>query len=238
MKVAISADWHLDAISNGIARYPDLSRSVDEVVRRVGAECDVFVFAGDLCNPDRGARTLRAIGKAAEVAKNLALFDVESYWIAGNHDVVDSEEALSTLSPLIGGDGVVIEDVFSAPLDEKWWLVALPYISKLRFNQEEFLAKVESELVSISNDGCRALVVGHCTEVGGAKIGNETTLMARGRGMPFPVELCQRHGAVMVNGHYHKRQVTPDGIVIPGSLGVLDFGEEGNTPSFEIVGLF
>ncbi|MFA4974900.1 MAG: hypothetical protein WC683_20040, partial [bacterium] len=76
---------------------------------------------------------------------------------------------------------------------------------------------------------CSLVVAGHlCIE--GAMLGSETTDMARGRSVEFPVAACSEAEAnLLCNGHYHKRQ-TVRGVECPGSLVRLAFGEEHNEP--------
>jgi DNA repair exonuclease SbcCD nuclease subunit len=83
-------------------------------------------------------------------------------------------------------------------------------------------------------DGGSILIVGHLT-VPSAERGSESGEFARGRDLVFPVEACRdRWGdrAVLVNGHYHRRQVTRDGVNIPGSLARLRHDEEQHEPGY------
>lgn len=236
MKVVITADWHLDAVSLGNSRFDDLSVALRAMMLTVVEEKpDLFLFLGDLCNPDRGARTLKAIATAAFYARMLAENEVESVWLAGNHDVVDSSEIVTSLTPLASMPFLRVVESLSSLQVGNWHLVFLPYISRVLQAEVDVQRYVERECVLAADKGLRLLLAGHCTHVPDATTGNETTLMSRGRNMAFPVELGTKYGALMFNGHYHTKQRTSGGVYIPGSLGRFDFGEENNTPSFYIL---
>jgi DNA repair exonuclease SbcCD nuclease subunit len=81
--------------------------------------------------------------------------------------------------------------------------------------------------------GSKYAVAGHLS-VPGVVPGEEVTEMPRGRDIRFPIEACAGVDLLM-NGHIHRRQVSPDGVVIPGSLAKLTFSEEENTPGFLII---
>lgn len=235
MKIAVTADWHLDSVTLGVARFGDLSKALQEMMHVVIRERPrLFLFLGDLCNPDRGARTLKAISTASFYARTLYEHDIESVWVAGNHDVVDSSDIITTLTPLGSMPFMHVVEKLSSLTIDKWHFVFLPYISRVLQPDTDVRKYVERECLLAADKGHRIILAGHCTHVEGAKDGNETTLMRRGRTMNFPTDVGRKHGAVMLNGHYHTRQTTPSGVHIPGSLGRFDFGEERNTPSFYI----
>jgi DNA repair exonuclease SbcCD nuclease subunit len=236
MKIAITADWHLDAVTLGVLRYKDLTDALSEMLEIIAQEkVQAFVFMGDLCNPDRGARTLRAMTTASKVAKSLERMSVPSYWIPGNHDVVDSNEIITTLSPLSA-----FAEVFEKPeivVPSKYTkLMFLPYMSKMVQDQLALNRWVEEECVLGSASGKKTLVMfSHSTSVEGAKDGTETSHMPRGKGQELPLAVLKRHGVMVFNGHYHTGQTTDSGVHIPGALGRFDFGEQANAPGFMIV---
>jgi DNA repair exonuclease SbcCD nuclease subunit len=235
MKVIVTADWHLDSVTLGVSRFDDLSVALRQLMTTALQERPrLFLFLGDLCNPDRGARTLKAISTVALYARMLAENDIESVWLAGNHDVVDSSDIVSSLTPLGSMPFLhVVEKLGSMQIDG-WHFVFLPYISRVLQAEIDVRRFVERECVLAADKGLRTVIAGHCTHIDGAVNGNETTLMPRGRTMAFPTDIGKRYGAIMFNGHYHTRQHTPSGVYIPGSLGRFDFGEERNTPSFYV----
>lgn len=234
MRIAITGDWHLDSVTNGVLRYKDLTDALSSMLSAIENRVDAFVFLGDLCNPDKGVRTLRSITTAGKVARALTTMGINHWWIAGNHDVIDSDEVVTSLSPL-GSFTRVIESFEVDLSDPRLMLMFLPYISKMRQDQAELDRWVDNQCSIASTEGRKVVIFGHCTSIQGAMDGTETSHMPRGRVQSFPVEIGKRYGAVMINGHYHTQQVTDDGVIIPGALGRFDFGEEKNRPGFVIV---
>lgn len=252
MRFFISSDWHLDSVTSGVERFEEISRAVREVVDAVIAdktEDKRFVFLGDLTDP-HGAFSHKAVAFAMKQALRLSVAGVESFWMAGNHDVILREGAGTTLEPFkvledVEGDILVVDspetfeggdevEEFAPELREQFGpvLVMLPYVSPDRlYNPAEFIAKLPSF-------GTRkVLVLGHLTVLS-AEIGSESGEFARGRELVLPVKACkEKWGSrvTIVNGHYHKRQTTKDGVIIPGSLARLRHDEEGNTPGYLVI---
>lgn len=251
VRLFISSDWHLDSVTSGVERFEEISRAVREVVDAVIADKTSdkrFVFLGDLTDP-HGAFSHKAVAFAVEQSMRMAESGIASFWIAGNHDVILREGAGTTLEPMkpfgITGDDISVADVpdvfscggvdeFSPELYDLFGpvLVMLPYVSPDRlYNPAEFIKR----LPSFGNG--KVLVLGHLTVLS-AEIGSESGEFARGRELVFPVEACkEKWGSrvTMVNGHYHKRQTTKDGVIIPGSLARLRHDEEGNTPGYLVI---
>jgi DNA repair exonuclease SbcCD nuclease subunit len=252
MRFFISSDWHLDSVTSGVERFEEISRAVREVVDAVIADKTSdkrFVFLGDLTDP-HGAFSHRAVAYAMKQAYRVSNVGVASFWMAGNHDVILREGAGTTLEPLKiiqGGESDIIvvdnpttfegrekvDEFAPTPHPELGpVLVMLPYVSPDRlYNPAEFIKRLPSF-------GTRkVLVLGHLTVLS-AEIGSESGEFARGRELVFPAEACkEKWGSrvTMVNGHYHKRQTTKDGVIIPGSLARLRHDEEGNTPGYLVI---
>lgn len=233
MKLLITSDWHGDWFTAGVSRYSEIEDSAMETCEAaVKHNVDAFVFSGDLANPDEGGHTLRAIALMARVVSHLSEQKKRCILIAGNHDVSHDGTGMTSLSPLKWIEDVfVVETPTVIYVKPREALLALPYPSSSKVTPEDL-----SELVTkiYPRDAEKVAVVGHLT-VPGAEVGDETTDMARGRDVTFPLAATAMAHA-RINGHYHKRQVTPEGIIIPGSLARLNFGtEERNEPSYLIV---
>jgi DNA repair exonuclease SbcCD nuclease subunit len=239
VKVLCTGDWHGDWATRGVERFADVERAAmrtckEAIERRV----DLYCFAGDLCDPDTGPVVFRCVELAIRIAHLLRLNGIDSVWIAGNHDVVEDGSGTTTLTPLrsippahgTNGRSVVTYVAEEPRLLEfdrggEAALLALPFTSAPRRYDPE-------SVVANNGTGKKLLVLGHMTQIPGAKLGDETYELPRGRGVPFPVEALRGKAALMMNGHFHRRQTTPDGIEIPGSLARLTFGEESNEPGF------
>ena len=259
MKLLLTGDFHLDAITAGCPRMAEVEEAFGQVVSRVHAErIDAVVFMGDLCNPDRGARTLRSVNAAIEMFKSLvSSTGCAVVALAGNHDVVHDGSGLTSLSPLraaFGGrapgggpdpsgcpvpaylvtPGVV--GVSERPLllelagdGERVQVLTLPFVSSASPYDPPSTVTAVARWREGRGETCPLVVLGHL-QLDGAQLGSETTDMARGRDVAWPVRECERAGAALIAGaHYHKRQAV-GGVEFPGSLARLAFGEEDNEP--------
>lgn len=218
----------------GVPRTEDVGRALRraaDYAKNVGA--DMLACLGDLADPDSGGATSATQAVYAEVAYDLARSGIASIVIAGNHDVWEDGSGRTTLTPLVPAEEhfrflYVVEEPRVISLgddDGNVSFLCLPYAPASRnYDPRAFAAR---EMATLTG---RVVVLGHLM-LPGIVPGEETLEMARGRDMAFPIE--ETTGAALrLNGHYHKRQVTKDGIQIPGSLVRLSFGEEANEPCF------
>ncbi len=247
MRLIVTGDWHLDAMTAGQSRLPEQREVLDQLIERVKTHCTqctregkgervVVAFLGDLCNPDRGSRTLAAITEGARVFRCLLHTGATVVAIAGNHDVTDGAHGLTALSPL--------EEVFD---DRPFWLAQVPRLiefgpvdsregPRFRFMFLPYTAPVvlarwmEANHVTVQqwvqqHVTAKTIVMGHLS-IEGALLGSETLDMPRGRENVYPVQESAP-ALLRLNGHYHKRQ-SPHDIWCPGAPVRLAFGEENN----------
>ena len=237
MKIVATGDWHLDRVTAGVERFDEICQSIEEVLAYVeGQRPDLFVFLGDLCNPDT-ARAWAASAASIRVAKFIAERNVPQMWLVGNHDVADDGRGSSTLSPLAEAAtnlaGCIVAEVPQLVGYFDVGVLALPYVSRARlYDPVDVVAKLEVR-------HARHVVLSHpCLEA--ARQGSESAEMARGREMYLPAEKLKQRlpGLVALNGHYHERQeVNEHGLMVhcAGSLARLDRGERGHVPAFLVV---
>lgn len=239
MKILVTSDWHTDAMTAGVDRGPDLEEAVAETIdAAIEAKVDLYLFLGDLCDPD-GVRSHRAAAVGVRAAARLQRVGVVSRWVVGNHDVIEDGSGTNTLAGVdaVGwfDGGVAVYDapcteLFNNPnSDDRVMMVALPFTPRSHaYDPVAFLEEVESHNGPV-------IVAGHLN-IEGIGPGSETIDMPRGRDVFFPLAAVKKRfpKALMLNGHYHTRQ-TFNGIVIPGSLERLTFGEEKNEPGYLIV---
>lgn len=246
MRLYIVSDWHADASTSGFDRFDEIAdaarAAADDAARfrRDGGDA-MFAFLGDLCDPDT-TRAFRAISLAIDIALGLAARGVPSIWIAGNHDVIENERGSTVLEPLQYAavhfsNGARI-DVACSPVTFGFMgatFVLLPYVARARaYDPKQWI-----ETSTPSKPPDRVVVLGHLT-VPSAERGSESDDFARGRDLVFPVEACRRRWGdrvLMLNGHYHRRQVTRDGVIIPGSLARLRHDEETHEPGYLVIDL-
>jgi DNA repair exonuclease SbcCD nuclease subunit len=231
MKFLVTSDWHLDASTAGFDRFDDVLGAVNVMVKAaIDERVDVFVFNGDLCDPDT-VRAHRAVAVAAAVAAELHLAGIKSWWIAGNHDVVEDGNGATTLSALRSIPGaMVFEDAthFCGHRDSPD-IVILPFAARSRaYDPGEFVATCERHREA-------ALVFGHLN-IAGITPGSETKDMPRGREVFWPLDEINAKfpKVLMVAGHYHRSQVFKD-VRVVGSPARLTFGEQDNDPKYLII---
>jgi DNA repair exonuclease SbcCD nuclease subunit len=153
--------------------------------------------------------------------------------INGNHDVTDSANGLSTLSPLKEALPEVVvcntpTSMVFGDIDRGIRFLLLPYMAPswgVRWCETLKMTVPQWVEQQFKQYGNVCVVAGHLS-IEGALLGSETLDMPRGRENAFPV--TESNGALLrLNGHYHKRQ-SPHGIWCPGSPVRLAFGEENN----------
>lgn len=236
MKILVSSDWHLDSVTAGVERFNDLKAAVWELYHFAKAErVDLFMFLGDLCDPDT-SRAYRAMAFSIEVALTFADDGIPSIWITGNHDVIEDGHGSSTLLPLhkaVACRNVTVVDrpmpvVQHMPIN----LIALPYTPRSHnYDPEAYVRGLETKRITTE-----PTVIAAHLNIEGIGPGSETTDLPRGRDVFLPVAAIRERwpDAIVLNGHYHKRQ-TFNGVHIPGSLERLTFGEEENEPGYLLV---
>lgn len=225
MKALITSDWHLDAVTAGVERFDDLRAAVDAIGRAAEAEnADALIFLGDLCDPASN-RAHRAVEYACEFASGLKL---PSFWLAGNHDVIEDGHGTTVLGPIDSTGATVIDKPGTCMVGNEQ-VVFLPFTPRSHaYEPEAFIENLKASYPS----GKPAAVMGHLN-IAGITPGSETHDMPRGREVTYPRDAIQEAwpGVQMFNGHYHERQ-TFNGIHIPGALERLTFGEEANRPGY------
>lgn len=234
-KLVISSDWHLNWVTHGVRRLPELIAGMHQVAAALDPG-DTFVFMGDFCDPDTGANAFAALQELIAFATELRERGVIQYYMAGNHDVIEDGSGLTSLCPLYGLErgSLRLVHVIERPSVARLTgsdrnLVFLPFTaSSHTYSPAEYVR---------ANARAGDLVFGHLT-IPGMHPGEETTDMRRGRDVLFPVEETEQMHRF--NGHYHARQsFYPRGssnpIEIPGSLAKLTFCEELNDRAFLIV---
>lgn len=231
MKIFITSDWHLDAVTAGRERIDEVSAAAWHIAKQTALQSNnAFVFLGDLCNPST-ARAHRADAVATAVAAYLRS-RVQQFWLVGNHDIVEDGRGTHTLMGVDGGGAQVCATpgVFTPATNLAFVFLPYPAITK---NYD--VLKVAADLV----ERCRVsnIVVFSHLDIRGAVEGSESGDMARGRRVYLPVDEIrtvaerQSKNIRFFNGHYHKRQ-SLNGVDIPGSIARLRFDEERNVPVY------
>lgn len=242
MKIVISSDWHLDAMTAGVPRAAELEPYLDALEETIEAqEVDAAILCGDFFDPggmrahELTAVLIQAVGRLARRLESLVI-------IAGNHDVVETSEGWTTLSPLaaaiatfggeMGACDVWVAErpgfrpIYGAHTPASVGVLALPYTARA----VDARADHQRALEEASTFGGALVVAAHMT-VPGAVLGSESKELARGRDLDLPIEtLADLRPRFVFNGHYHRAQVVPGPVpvVIPGSPWRITFGEAGD----------
>ncbi len=221
MKIVLCSDAHLDAKTAGFARYEDVANAFNQVVEHCQrVKADRFIFLGDLCDPD-AANLIRCMKVAQRVAAELEASDIQSSWLAGNHDVLEDGYGTTTLDLVNGESSTVVKFPGIYPWDS---IAFLPY-TPMSNNYDPV------EVVKKWKDPPK-LICSHLM-IEGISVGSETTEFPRGRDVFLPIDLIRElyPNAIVVSGHYHEAQ-TFKGVHVVGSMARLTRGEISNTPQF------
>jgi hypothetical protein len=203
---------------------------------------DHFLFLGDLSNP-YSSGVHRAVELSVRVAAELNCREVMNTWLTGNHDVVEDASGSHTLLALkaldtswlpAGGFTRVADEPRALPFED-WLLLTLPFTAPTRAYDP--VEQVERYAEQYAATEVPVVIAGHLN-IEGIAAGSETSDMARGRDVMFPLERVLQlfPRAILLNGHYHEQQVFR-GIRIPGSLLRLTHSEEEHEKGFLILEL-
>ena len=235
MILVATSDWHRDYLLEGVARADEIDRAIEQSVKHAvklkrQGEHVVYGFLGDLCNP-YDCRSHAAVAKAVYTSQVLHEHAIPSFWLPGNHDVIEDgsmQHALMALRGLLGPHVLDVPGAHSVEVDDGVLLhvLALPYTAVADdYDPAEVVENVQGSI---------DLVVGHLN-LEGITTGSETSEMARGRNVFWPIEALDKKfpNVPRIGGHYHEAQEFK-GVTIVGAPARLTFGEEANNPSFVV----
>lgn len=217
LRVLASSDWHIDASTAGLERLGEVRAHADHLEAVVREQrVDLFLHLGDVFDPGH----LRESHYHAELLRMAAGLNGAathgSVWLAGNHDVLDEGSPLTTLSPLAAVSRHWVNhthnrlDVAELPACYTRGPVAIlcmPYVSRAAMGTPAFRrAWADAFEVASAYAGGRLVVLSHLS-LPNMHPGSEQE-MPRGREVDFPVEqVLELKPAVVLQGHYHARQV-------------------------------
>lgn len=244
MKIVVVSDLHADKDTLGISRFSEVERALSKVTDfAVENSVDAVICLGDVSDPDTGGAAYRAMSMVIACALDLDSRGIPSIWIAGNHDVWEDGTGLSTLSPLaavseehalihVAERPMVVDVSGKKGVGDLIRVLCLPFTAVSHNYDPRAYAR---EAFAALPPGLRMITAGHLA-IAGVVPGEETTEMPRGRDVTFPVEETSR-SVLRLNGHYHHRQTTAEGIIIPGSLCRFTFHDEVHDPGFLLIDL-
>ena len=252
LKINAISDLHLDWSTSGIARFNEGRSALDKAVEdTISRRANVFVFCGDLCNPDSGSSVFRCVAAAVAATLTLARHDIVSIWLTGNHDVIEDGSGESTLEPLVavsrtwsGSDLIHVANgkvAFNRMLwfrNRPYQFVCLPFVATDRaYDAAEMIRSLPSGGETSLN---LPMIVFSHLHLRGIIPGEETQDMPRGRDIWLPDEqlkkISESRPVHVFSGHYHRRQVhtTPSGLEVNiiGAPVRFTHGEESHVPAF------
>lgn len=226
LRLLIVSDLHLDAVTYGVERFEEVRDGLQQAVTAaIRAEVDRFACLGDVTDPGTN-RAPRAIAAVVEAAQQLSKAGIASWWLTGNHDVVEDGSGAHTLLPLrearLNGATVIDEPCMVHPQ-----VLALPYVPLARSYDPEAFVR-----------GCSGqpdLVIGHLN-IASATPGSESGELARGRAMVWPTAAIRERwpGVLMLGGHYHRAGVY-EGVHVVGSAARFSVDESDHVPAWLMV---
>lgn len=229
-RAIVSSDWHADAVTAGDERFDEIEETADKIATYAiqshqHPSPSLFVFAGDLTNPDP-PRCWRAARLGVQIAHRLTAAGVPSIWITGNHDVLEDGHRSHSMMPMEGAG--ILSYIVSAPNVVYPYpgcrVLCLPYVPRSHaYDPLEFVNQVLDQ---------PSLIVSHLM-IEGIEPGSETKDFARGRDIFLPLDELRRRwpNVPIVNGHYHAGRIFR-GVHIPGSIARLTLGEVHNSPRY------
>ncbi len=237
MRCVICSDLHIDAKTAGYDRFKDCSEALTQAVEHAQeVKADRFIFLGDLCDPD-ATNLLRCIDVAMLCASELHRVGITSFWLAGNHDVLEDGHGTTTLDLLEHVRGAWVQkipELYTSYLTKKEMenpIGFLPYPSSSAPYDPDKVVRGWKK-----SERPPTLICSHLM-VEGIEVGSETTDFPRGRDIFLPTRAIREcfPDITVVQGHYHRPRVeSVDGVQvhIVGSMVRLTRSELHNTPRF------
>lgn len=226
-KFVILGDLHLDANLRGFDYFSDVCSAMTQVLQTV-KKGDVVIQLGDVCDPDKGARTFRALSTLAQWRDEIHKLGAELFVLAGNHDVIDDSRCIGSRAVFAStiGPGAVTHPTIHSFLDQV--VVFLPWVSRAHVPnpQEEML----NTFAQANSSGDPVIVFCHL-DLPGVMPGGEADMPRMGR-LELPQSILEHEQVSHVfAGHIHKPGVYGK-LNVVGSLARLGHGEAADTKGF------
>jgi exonuclease SbcD len=258
MRILHTSDWHVGKVLKGQSRVDEHLAVLAELVDVARAEApDLVIVAGDLF--DTAAPTPDATKVVTRALSALRGTGAAVVAIAGNHD---NGAALDALRAWADAAGITLRGTVRSAADhvvtgvtgggEAWRLVALPFLSQryaIRATEMFELTAAEAtqtyadhvaRMLSVLCEGFAGdavnLVTAHLTVIG-AKTGGGERDAHTVQAYAIPTTIFPTGTHYVALGHLHRRQSVPGPCPVhySGSPLAVDFGEEENVPSVNVV---
>lgn len=265
MRVLVTSDWHLDAVTAGVPRREEVLAFAAKILRvAIDAKPDLFLHLGDWYTPGsmRDALYASDISRFVSAMSRLLLPRATHVYLAGNHDELDLFDRehpnlnpagadpdrrlpVSTLTAVatwmysVPVEGRVCEQPMAIALPNEWALLALPHCAPVL--GVDYAQAVRECVGDFGASRLTKWIVAAHLTIPGAMLGSESRELARGRDDLLPIdEIAKLSPRLIVNGHYHRPQVVPSAagdIVIPGSPVRMTFAERDDRKGYLLIDL-
>ncbi len=171
MKIIHTSDWHLGQNFFGYDRSEDQESMIRQLVELVHAEePDALIIAGDIFDVVAPNTTVQKSFAEAIVRVHDARPSMTIICISGNHDSASRHEVHQTpwealKVKMIGKADMTDMEGNIIPIDDKGWIVAIPYTNE-RFLDDEFYSNLEAAVKEKTEEQLPIIYVGHAAITG------------------------------------------------------------------------
>jgi len=217
VKIAASADWHVDNLGktyliDGVSnREIDLGKQINEMVYVCKQKnVKIFFIAGDLF--DKNLVTGYYFDKVVDYLEMFTDNDIEIVVIQGNHETKESGIPLTnTLKRLRNKNIWVFDSISMLPIGNAT-IFLIPHIRRDLFKQYENYTEYVKDVISKYKKISKPIIVGHFQPINSVP-GSEQEMFA---GSTRYIDCSIFKNALVICGHVHKPQEIGR-VIIPGS---------------------
>lgn len=239
MKAVVTSDWHLDAHTMGVSRFPEIHRAIlDMIATGVKEGAEYFFFLGDLCNIDN-IEAYRHLQYVADTINDLETMGIKTAWMNGNHC---ASNGFTVFDPFVSAysqnDNHRFFNKIGTLLTPSASFVFCPYPVSA---DTPFIRQTLSKELEATPPGKPVYVLSHMS-VHGMPLGEESYEFQKGVNHLLPLDIldnykhASRKEVAVIQGHYHKHQVFrakgPVTVQVVGAPARFTYREADHSPNF------
>jgi len=221
MKIVFGTDSHFGLKVGGYDFFDDTLTAFRSVIDATQS-ADLFVFGGDLFHTGRpGPREIAAVIELLDECGCTMVL------LVGNHDVGKRDEphALEPLKKIRFYQDIKVVDSPCILSLEGMKIAFCPYSNDVTARKRSNM-KAQKEVDELFEEVGRTshmkAMFTHL-DVEGADLSGGAFL--RGGQLKIPLKIAKKFPFPVVNGHIHKQQLMGENIVMPGSIGPMNFSD-------------
>lgn len=214
MKIAVSADWHIDNMKrtyllNGLPnREIDIDKQITTMLEEsVKKEVDWFVIAGDLF--DKHIMSAYYFNKVVDSLRMFQVSGIKIVVIQGNHEAKEAEVPLTNAIGKLKDKLIYVYDKISLIQDAG--IILIPHIRKDEYKRYKNYTEYVKEQVD-QFEISKPIVIGHFQPTN-SRPGSEQEMFS---GSTRFIDCSIFKNALVICGHVHKPQEIGR-VIIPGS---------------------